>query len=45
MGGPVKSVCERKASSSEGVDHVFAAMIGIADQPLADRIDDEIEPF
>ena len=30
---------------SKQVDHLFAAVVWIADQPLADRIDDEVEAF
>ena len=29
----------------EDVDHVLAVVVRIADQPLADRIDDEVQPF
>ena len=33
------------ANSSEHVDHLLAAVIGVADEALADRIDDEIQSF
>ena len=29
----------------ENFDHLFAAMFGIADQPLANAIDDEVQDF